>query len=59
MILLKFYSILFYSKKFYTQSLRPEVQPLTLLYAIFREKGIGTPFVFLLLTNGTPFTFLV
>ena len=28
-----------------------------LLYAIIHE--IGTPFVYLLLTNGTPFTYLV
>ena len=35
----------------------PEVQPLTLLYTIFHEKG--TPLVYLLLTNGTPFTHLV
>ena len=27
-----------YSKKFYTGRLRPEVQPLTLLYTIFSEK---------------------
>ena len=33
------------------------VQPLTLLYNIIHEKG--TPFVYLLLTNGTPFTYLV
>ena len=37
--------------------LRPEVQPLTLLCTIFHEKG--APFVYLLLTNGTPFTHLV
>ena len=30
-----------------------EIQPLTLLYAIFDRKD--TPFVFLPLTNGTPF----
>ena len=35
----------------------PEVQPFTLLCTIFQEKG--TPFVYLLLTNGTPFTYLV
>ena len=35
----------------------PEVQPLTLLYTIFHEKGI--PLVYILLTNGTPFTHLV
>ena len=34
-----------------------EVQPLTLLYTIFYEKG--TPFVYLLLTNSTPFTYHV
>ena len=37
--------------------LRPEIQPLTPLYTIFHEKG--TPFVYLLLTNGAPFTYLV
>ena len=37
--------------------LRPKVQPLTLLYTIFNKKG--TPFVYLLLTNGAPFTCLV
>ena len=46
-----------YSTNFYTGRLRPEVQPLTLLCTIFHEKG--TPFVFLLLTNGTAFTYLV
>ena len=35
----------------------PEVQPLTLLHTIFHEKG--APFVNLLLTNGTPLTYLV
>ena len=45
-----------YSKKFYTGRLRPEVQPLTLLYTIFSEKG--TPFVYLLLEKGTPFIYL-
>ena len=35
----------------------PEVQPLTLLCTIFHEQG--TPLVCLLLTNGTPFTYLV
>ena len=38
-------------------ALRPEVQPLTLLYTIFDYKG--TPFVYLLLTNDTLFTYLV
>ena len=42
---------------FFTRRLRPEFQPLTLSYTIFHEKG--TPFVYLLLTNGTPFTYLV
>ena len=32
----------------------PRLQPLTFLYTIYYEKG--TPFVYLLLTNGTPFT---
>ena len=36
---------------------RPEVQPLILLYTIFDYKG--TPFVYLLLTNDTLFTYLV
>ena len=27
-----------YSKKFYTERLRPEVEPLTLLYTIFSER---------------------
>ena len=31
-----------------------EVQPLTILYTIFHKKG--TPFIYLLFTNGTPFT---
>ena len=44
---------------------RPEVQPLTLtpylLRTIFYENlsEKGTPFVYLLLTNGIPFTYLV
>ena len=33
-------------------SLRPEVQPLTLLCTIIQEKG--TPFAYLLLTNAAP-----
>ena len=38
--------------------LRPKVQPLSLLSTIFQEKV--TPFVYrLLLTNSTPFTYLV
>ena len=37
-----------YSTHFYAGRLRPGVQPLTLLYTIFHEKG--TPFVYLLLT---------
>ena len=43
-----------YSKTFYTVRLRPEIRPLTLLYTIFDRKG--TPFLYLLLTTGTPFT---
>ena len=47
-----------YSTKFYTGRLRPaEVQPLTLLYTNVHEKG--PPSIYLLLTNGTPFTYLV
>ena len=46
-----------YSTNFHLRRLRPEVQPLTLLYTIFHEKG--TPFVYPLLTNGTPSTYLV
>ena len=46
-----------YSTNFYTGRLRLEVQSLTLLYTIFHEKG--TPFVYLLLRNGTPFKYLV
>ena len=46
-----------YSTNVYTGRLRPEIQPLTLLYTIFPQKG--TPFVYFLLTNGTPFTYLV
>ena len=42
-----------YSTNFHTGRLRLEVQPLTLL----NEKG--TPFVYLPLTNGIPFTYLV
>ena len=37
-----------YSTNVYTGRLCPKVQPFTLLYTIFREKG--TPFVYLLLT---------
>ena len=43
-----------YSITFYTASLRPEVQPLTLLYTIFDRKG--TPLIYHLLINGTLFT---
>ena len=46
-----------YSTTLYTGRLRPKVQPLTLFYATFDRKG--THFLYLLLTNGTPFTFLV
>ena len=40
-----------------TGRLRPEVQPLTLLYTIFDRKG--TPFIYPPLKNGTPFTYLL
>ena len=40
----------------YTGRLRPEIQPITLLYTIFDRNG--TPFVYLLLTNDTPFSYL-
>ena len=43
-------------KKINTEKLRPEVQPLTLLYNIFGRKD--TPFVYVPLTNGTPFVHL-
>ena len=46
-----------YSTNFYTGRLLPEVQPITLSYTIFHEKG--TPFVYLLMTNSTPYTYLV
>ena len=46
-----------YSTNVYVGRLRPVAQPLTLLYTIFHEKG--TPFVYLLLTNGPLFTYLV
>ena len=45
------------SKNFFKGRLHPEVQPLTLLYTIFHEKG--TPFIYRLLTNDTSFTYLV
>ena len=37
--------------------LHHEVQPRTLLHTIFHEKG--TPFIYLLLINATPFPYLV
>ena len=43
--------------KFYTGRLCPEVQPLILLYTIFGRKE--SPFVYLLLKNGIPLTYLV
>ena len=46
-----------FSTNVYTGWLRPKVQPLPLLYTIFHEKG--SPLVYLLSTNGTPFTYLV
>ena len=45
------------STKLYAGRLRPDVQPLTLLYTIFDRKG--TSFVYLSLKNGTPFTYLL
>ena len=46
-----------YSTNVHKGRLWLEVQPLTVLYSftIFHKKG--TPFVYLLFTNGTPFTF--
>ena len=46
-----------YSTNIYTGRLRLESNPLTLLYTFFHGKG--TPFVYLLWTNGTPSTYLV
>ena len=46
-----------FSTKSNTGRLRPEVQPLTLLYTILDRKG--PPLVYLLWTNGTPFTYLL
>ena len=46
-----------YSINFYTARHRLEVLPVTLSYTIFHEKG--APLVYLLLTNGTPFIYLV
>ena len=46
-----------YSTNVYMGRLGPVAQPLTLLCTIFHEKG--TPFIYLLLTNGPPFTHLV
>ena len=46
-----------HSAKFYMGRLSLKVQPLTHLYIILDRKGI--PFVDFLLTNGTPFTYLV
>ena len=46
------------TQKLFIRGGSPELQPLTLLYTIFHEKD--TPFVYrLLLTNGTPFSYLV
>ena len=44
------------NKCFYGEA-SPRGPTLTLLYTIFHKKG--TPFVYLLLTNGTLFTYLV
>ena len=38
--------------KFYKRRLLPKVKHITLLYTIFERNG--TPFVYILLTNGTP-----
>ena len=46
-----------YPTKFYTGRLGPEGQPVSLLYIIFDRKG--PPFVYPLLTVGTPFRNLV
>ena len=46
-----------YSANVNTGKFGPEVQLFVLLYTIFHENG--TPFVHLLLTNGTPLTYLV
>lgn len=45
------------STKVYTGRLRPKVQPLTPF--IFLTEKVPLPFVYLLLTNGTPSTHLV
>ena len=45
------------STKFYTGRLRPKVLPLTPF--IFLTEKVTLPFVYLLLTNGTPSTHLV
>ena len=45
-----------YSKRFYTGRLRPEVQLFIVLHTIFDREG--TPFIYLLLTNGTLFQIL-
>ena len=46
-----------YSPKLCVGRLRLEVKPRILLNTVFDRKG--TPFVFLPLSNGTPFTYLV
>ena len=45
-----------HSTKSYTRRLRPEVQPIILWYTIFDRNG--TPFVYLILTNDTLFSYL-
>ena len=45
-----------YLIRFYTGSLGPVVQPLTLLYSIDRKE---IPIVYLPFPNGTPYTYLV
>ena len=47
-----------YLTEFYTERLRPEVQPRTFYIPDSFERR-GNPFVNLLLTNGTPVTFQV
>ena len=46
-----------YPKKFYTGGLRREIHSLP--FSIPFPERKGTPFVYLLLTNGIPFTYLV
>ena len=43
-----------YSRMFYTERLRPMIQPIALSYTIFDRNG--TPFAYLILTDGNLFT---